>query len=372
MDDDLPLIWIIDSDRNPLAEHLDAFSGWARARHLPHGAAADWTMPPDAIYASAELAGGPQGEVFADLLAAAGAIPVLVVARLRSLAQAVAYFRAGAADYLSLPLEEEEARDRYVAAMERAETLAMQGMVVELEPVDQEVGEISLSLRPSLPEPIPDEEDILAHLHAEPRESVRAEPSGKPETAETDAAADESAIVETVVEKATITDAAVEDPAEDEPVAVDGLPIPTLWEELPCGLLVFDSSVNLVFSNSLGLEMFGHTSLAELQEVLESHRDSFAAHGSNHRPLPDNQWPHLVAAKTRTARSAVVSIEKPDRRRAWLRVDCLPHVADGALSRLSMTLVNLTGELPPLQVQAESDSAPARKEKAKKRGKRKK
>ncbi len=366
MDDDTPLIWIIDSDRNPLAEHLHAFGGWARALHLPHGQAADWTAPPDAIYASAELAGGPQGEVFADLLKAAGAIPVLVVARLRSLAQAVAYFRAGAADYLSLPLEEEDARERYIAAMERAETLAMQGMVVELEPVDEEVGEISLSLRPALPDPLPDDEDILAHLHAE------SQPEADDEPAETEATPDESAIVDTVVEKATVTEATVEDPAEDEPVAVDGLPIPTLWEELPCGLLVFDSSVNLVFSNSLGLEMFGHASLAELQEALENHRDSFAAYGSNHRPLQDNQWPHLVAAKTRTARSAVISIEKPDRRRAWLRVDCLPHVADGALSRLSMTLVNLTGELPPLNLQNDVDAAPAKKDKAKKRGKRKK
>lgn len=334
-----PLVWLVDSERNPLSECLGAFTPWAETLHIAHGTAPDWAALPDAIFFSAEIPGGPQGQLFADLLQAAGPVPLLAVARLRSLAQAVAYFRTGAADYLSLPLEEDDAHERFDAALQRSTDLAMQGVMVELEPVDQDLAEISLSLRPSTPEEpeeAAEEEDILAHLQPPPPPPV------PPVQEEED---------------------------NDEPEPVDGLPIPTLWEELPCGLLVFDSSANLVFANSFGLELFGHTSLAELQETLETHRSDLDAHAANHHPLPDNQWPHIIAAKTRTARSAVVSIVKPDGRRSWLRIDCLPHLADGTMSRLSMTLVNLTGELPPLRArEGDLAAAPAKKDKAKKRG----
>lgn len=336
-----PLVWLIDSERNPLSECLDAFTPWAETLHLPYGAAPDWAALPDAIFFSAEIPGGPQGALFTEMLQAAGPVPLLAVARLRSLAQAVAYFRAGAADYLPLPLEEDDARERFEAALQRSAALAMQGVMVELEPVDQDLAEISLSLRPSVPEEPEEafeEEDILAQLEPPPPPPPPAPAPAREEDG-------------------------------DEPEPVDGLPIPSLWEELPCGLLVFDSSANLVFANSLGLELFGHTSLAELQETLETRRSDFDAHAANHHPLPDNQWPHIVAARTRTARSAVVSIAKPDGRRAWLRIDCLPHLADGAMSRLSMTLVNLTGELLPLRARdGEQTAVPAKKDKAKKRG----
>ena len=338
---DLPLVWIIDSDRTPLTGCVEVFDGWADVvYYAPDAGEADWDDPPDAVFFSAEVKGGATGDFFDALARNAAGIPLLAVARLRSLAQAVSYWRAGAADYLSLPLEEEDARERMQAALERAEQMAMQGMMVELETVDQDPGEVSLRVTPQERADAAgtfDEEeevdDILAHLAG-----VMGEAGG---------------------ERA---------PEDEEPVAVDGLPIPNLWEELPCGLVVFDSSANLVFSNSLGLDLFGYGSLAELQEALETGRAGFAAHGANQRPLPDNQWPHVLAARTRTARSAVVSIEKPDRRRIWLRVDCLPHISDGKISRLSMTLVNLTGELPALNIAA---PAAAKREKAKK-GKRKK
>jgi hypothetical protein len=140
---------------------------------------------------------------------------------------------------------------------------------------------------------------------------------------------------------------------------------------------VFDSLGNLVFSNNAGLELFGRDTLAGLQDALENSLSAFAAHGLNNKPFPDNQWPHILAVKTRTARSAVVSVETGDKRRAWLRIDCQPHLADGKIARLSMTAVNLTGELPPLQTQ-ESEKIPAsslprkdRKDRSKHRGRKK-
>jgi CheY-like chemotaxis protein len=332
-----PLVWIVDSQRSPLAGCGPALAPWATVEYFPHDhPPGDWTAPPDVIFFSAEIPGGAGGEPFALLTDAANGIPLIAVARLRSLAQAVAFFRAGAADYLSLPLEEEDARARAAAAMERAAALAMRGMVVELEPIDPDPGEISLRLRPSTTPAVPpagDDEDILAELR--PAQSAP--------------------------------------PGEDEPVAVDGLPIPTLWEELPCGVVVFDSNANLVFSNTLAMDLFGFASLADLQDALENSLAGFNAHAANHKPLADNQWPHILSAKTRTPRSAVVSVEKPDRRRSWLRIDCLPHLHGGQLNRLSMTLVNLTGELPPLVSPEPTAAAPARDKphKAKRRGKRK-
>lgn len=343
-DIDKPLIWLLDSERSPLAPSLEVFDGWADMVYVPAGQEPDWDTPPDAIFFSAESKGGAAGEWFTALSQAAGGIPLIAVTRLRSLAQAVAYFRAGALDYLSLPLEEEDARERLEAALERSAQLAMQGVMVELESLDQDPGDVSLSLvapdDPALAPPPPpgQEEDILAQLSGHAKEAGQAAPPAPPPAFQMD--------------------------EDAEPVVVDGLPIPSLWEELPCGLLVFDSNGNMVFSNSLGLDLFGYESLAELQEALDNRRDGFAAHGANHKPLPDNQWPHVLAAKTRISRSAVMSIEKPDKRRVWLRVDCLPHLSEGKISRLSMTLVNLTGELPSL--------APARREKAKTKGKRRK
>lgn len=332
MADEKPYLWIIDSERLPLAEFLDAFDDWAEFFHVAPGRAEpDWSQPPDAVFCSAEIAGGANGALFSALLKRAAEAPVLVVSRLRSLTQAITYFRAGAMDYLPLPLDGDESRGRFEAALEKRARQAMRELVVELEQVDGDPGDLSLTLRPSDSPAGASEDDILAALDGTGDAS--------PESPPTDPAADP--------EEESDTPA---DPDDDAPTPVDGLPIPTLWEELPCGLLVFDSAGNLVFSNSLGLDLFGIDSVAELEDALESRRGMFSAHGANHKPLPDNQWPQVLALKTRTARSAVVSIEKPDRRRLWLRIDCLPHVAEGKINRLSMTVVNMTGELPPLSL----------------------
>lgn len=337
-----PLFWLIDSERAPLAASRDVFDDWAETLYFTSPADLDWERPPDAAFFSAEIHGGAEGELFGQLAAAAGAVPLIAVARLRSLAQAVSFFRAGAADYLPLPLEEEEVWERFNAAIARMARLAMQGMLVELEPSEQEPGAVSMSL-------------LSARTAADARRETAAADAEEDILARLSAAADAE------------TEPLAEPPpprAEDEPVAVDGLPIPNLWEELPCGLLVFDSTGNLVFTNTLALVLFGCPSLAELQDMLENNRAAFAAHGANHNPLPDNQWPQVLAARTRTARSAVISIERRDRRRVWLRIDCMPHLAEGLMSRLSMTLVNLTGELPPLR-QTHS-TASAKRDKSKK------
>ncbi len=325
-------LWLIDSERKPLAECRAAFDGWADVLYLePDGGEPDWTAPPDAIFFSAEIAGGAEGEAFAQLREAASGIPLLAVAGLRSLTQALAFFRAGADDYLPLPLDEGEARERLEAVLEKARRRALEAVLLEVEAVDPDSAPAG-----------PDQPDILETL-APAAAPAAPEPEREPD-------------------------------ADDDPEPVDGLPIPTLWEELPCGLLVFDSVGNLVFANSLGLELFGHASLAELQEALENRPSSFAAHAANHKPLPDNQWPQVLARKARAARSAVVSIEKPDRRRVWLRIDCLPHLAEGKVNRLAMTLVNLTGELPALTPPASPpprEAKPRGRERAKRRGGRK-
>ncbi|MDR2392466.1 MAG: hypothetical protein LBE84_12425, partial [Planctomycetota bacterium] len=287
----------IDSERESLAEYRRAFADWADILRFGPDEEPDWDNPPDAIFVSAEIAGGPGGDRFSVLSREAGDIPILAVARWRSLTQALAFLRAGAGDYLSLPLAAGEAKERVTALLEKAGRHALRRFILEpvtMEPEDSGAGEPGWN------------GDILAGIAA--------------------GAADET--------------------PPEEPEAVDVLPVPALWEELPCGVLVFDSAGNLVFSNGLALALFGYESPATLRDALEGNRASFAAHSASRKPLADNQWPHVLARKVRAARSAVISIEKPDRRRLWLRIDCLPHLADGKVNRLSMTIVNLTGELP--------------------------
>lgn len=329
-----PLVWLVDSERAPLAACRQTVEPWAETVYYQDPANLDWSNPPDAILFSAEIAGGSAGQPFQNLLAMAEPIPLIAVARLRSLAQAVAFFRAGAVDYLALPLDRDDAKERTEIAIEHAAALALQGVMVELEPVDNsDPGEISLNLVPSqtqtesdrlldIREQSPDEEvDILAEL--------------PPDKSPTPNDADEL--------------------PEDEPVAVDGLLIPSLWDELPCGLLVFDSNANLAFANQPGLDLFGLPTIAHLEDALDNNRKSFNAYSANNKPLPDNQWPHILAVKTRTARSALISIEKQDKRRAWLRIDCLPHIHEGVISRVLLTVVNLTGDLPPLHIQEKNE-----------------
>ncbi len=374
-----PSLWIIDSERAPLKDVAADLADDLACVYFPDPQDADFDEnPPDLLLVSAEIRGGANGQTFAQLIDTAQDIPVIIVAMLRSLAQAVAFFRAGASDYLSLPLERDELLERFAAALDRAEKLAMRGLVMQLEPLDQELGDITLSITPteatsSQAAPITvsvinnetdhkeeTDEDILAHLPGQDR--IRPETIA-PEKTEPQSHALPATTAAAQTEKnppSETSSSASHDPEEaDEPEAVDGLPIPTLWEELPCGLLVFDSVGNMVFANRMGLELFGYESVAELQEVLENQRQRFAPHAANLRPLPDNQWPQVLAQKSRMARSAVLSIEKPDRRRAWIRIDCLPHLHDGKITRLSMTIVNLTGELPPFQPRPEPPPPPS-------------
>ncbi|MDR3078364.1 MAG: hypothetical protein LBV15_06345 [Planctomycetota bacterium] len=357
---DKPYIWLIDSDRRHLAEYAAIFSDWADALYLcPGDGELDWNDSPDAVFFSAELDGGAGGERFASLCREAGDIPLLAVARWRSLAQALDFFRAGAVDYLSLPLSAEEARERLASVLERNSRQLLRRVVLELAPAETEgdsdaPGVISVNVDSGTNSAAPEEDDILAGIDASLEvaiiDSGREEERGG---------------------KADSGDKPKVDEAEtDEPEIVDGLPISTLWEELPCGIIVFDSSGNLAFSNSLGLELFGHESPAALQEALTSRLGSFAAYAASRKPLAANQWPHLLARKAHAARAAVISIERPDRRRLWLRIDCLPHLAAGEISRLSMTVVNLTGELPAFLPPAEIKPG-ANREKTRRRTKHK-
>lgn len=483
-----PYLWIIDSPGQPLVGAIEDLAEWADLRYIePTQPIPEWDDQPDAILFSAEIEDGSSGAIFEQLVESAGITPILIIARLRSLGQALTYFRAGAADYLSLPLDSEEVRERVEAALEKRSPDRMPTVVVELESLDAEPGETTLSIqniRPVDPQeenqagetpetsaagrkidesgeddilaqlsgdsaaPPPDPEiialDLFAVADSEAQDTLNGEigagteiiykassalkstpapavghpdedaslpretgpapeirplpafapaetpvavppiplvveppippkpnaaagptPAPEPEIASADAGGVYLNEKEAEAGRDYIPEA-----DEEEPEAVDGLPIPTLWDELPCGLLAFDSAGNLVFANALGMELLGYDNLAALQEALDNGRSSFKAYGLNHKPLPDNQWPQTMATKARTARSAVVSVERPDRRRLWLRIDCLPHLHEGKITRLSMTLVNLTGDLPPL-AEPETEKAAAPQKEAK-RGKREK
>lgn len=315
-----PRLWIIDSVRETLADALPDLENAVECRYFRFGEMLPEENLPDAMVVSSDLPGGATGNEFGRLVTEWAQIPVLVASKLRSLTQALAFFRRGAADYLPLPLTVEEWEERIAEALERMNTAAaVSAVLMEVEPVE-------------------DSDDILATL-ADSDESV----------------AEVDVVPEAVAEQ------------EPEPEAVDGLAIPMMWDELPCGLAVFDSNHNLVFCNQLALDLFGIASLAELQDMLDAHQTDLSAYGQNNKPLPNNQWPHLLAFKSRSSRSGILSLERADKSRVWLRMDCLPHLSDGAVSRLTMTLVNVTGEVPPLHLSTEPKPAAPKRGKARKR-----
>ncbi len=317
-----PRLWIIDSVRETLADALPDLEIAVDGLFIRYGEALPEVNLADAMVVSSDLPGGATGEEFGRLVTEWAQIPVLVASKLRSLTQALAFFRRGAADYLPLPLAAEEWEERIAEALERMNTAAaVSAVLMEAEPVD---GDILATLTES--------DESVAEVDVVP-EAV-AEPEQEPET---------------------------------EPEAVDGLVIPTMWDELPCGLAVFDSNHNLVFCNQLALDLFGIASLAELQDTLDARQADLQAYGQNNKPLPNNQWPHLLAFKSRSSRSGILSLERGDKSRVWLRMDCLPHLSDGAVSRLTMTLVNVTGEVPPLHLSQEPKPTAPKRGRARKR-----
>lgn len=372
-------VWLIDSKRTPLAQCREAIEPWADVVYFQDAPTPeDWNNPPDLIFFSAEISGGAHGDKFSNLLLNADSVPLVAIAQLRSLAQAVSFFRAGVADYLSIPIDEDDAKERATVALERAAALSVPGFMVELEPLDADPGEISLAVTSAVPHPevttcddsdaaflaVDPEEDILAELPPdscvgqglpdglEQKPAEASSEGGSTDISESDGQFDaDDPYLSQADDSATQKD-------DEDPVVVDGLPIPLLWDELPCGLLVFDSEANLVFANQPALELFGQSTLVEFEDALENNRGAFNALAANHKPLPDNQWPHLLAAKTRTSRDAVISIEKPDRRRLWLKIDCRPHLHDGEISRLLLTAVNLTGDLPSVAAETSKTISP--------------
>jgi PAS domain-containing protein len=275
--------------------------------------------------------------------------PLLAVARVRSLAQAVDLFRRGVADYLSLPLDLAEVQERLAVAITTANS-QLAAVTVEFEALDADPGDWRLSLSQVEESPAAPPLAGEAGEEAEPVEETQPVEAGEPveekepgeaarpvEEAEPGEAGEEEEAGETVEKTQPV-----------EPVeAVDSLPVSSLWDELPTGLLVFDAAGSLAYVNRLGLELFGFASLGELRQRLESGLASFAARGPNRKPLPDNHWPHVLAIRSRAERHGLVYLERPSGRRVWLRLDCLPHLHAGVVTRTSVTVVNLTGELPP-------------------------
>ncbi len=74
---------------------------------------------PDAILLSAEVPGGCRGFACQHLRQTFPQTPILAVAHMRSLAGALAWFRAGVADYLPAPLREAEVKERLDAVLKR-------------------------------------------------------------------------------------------------------------------------------------------------------------------------------------------------------------------------------------------------------------
>ena len=321
-----PLVWIFDSARSPLGEALPAFDRLpAVFRHFGAGEAPRaGAEPPDVVFFSAGIEGGAGGAAFMSLRAAAGGVPLIAVSRLRSFAQALSFFRNGVFDYISLPVDDSELSERFEAALAK-KNADMSTVMVEFEAMDEAARDgLTLTVHRAVATEVEPDEDILAQL------ATGGDTPPKP-----DGAGGVSA------------PAGADTPREEADAdPVDGLPIPSLWDELPCGLLAFDSRGNLVFANSMAMKLFGHLSLNSLREALENGRPAFNALGANRKPLPDNQWPHLTAVKAKAARANIVSIARPDHSRLWLRMDCLPHLSDGKVNRMSMTVINMTGELP--------------------------
>ncbi len=117
---DRPRLLVCDDPAQTLEEELPLFRdlGWACTYVQSVDDLSGGELQPDAVILSGRLPGGPEGRAFARLQRAFPHAPLLVVASVRSLSTAVAFFRAGADDYLSMPLARDETRQRLTAALE--------------------------------------------------------------------------------------------------------------------------------------------------------------------------------------------------------------------------------------------------------------
>lgn len=72
---------------------------------------------PDVVLIGGGIRGGARGECFTRITSLCPGIPLIVLADMRSLSVAVDFFRAGASDYLALPVTDAELLDRIDAAL---------------------------------------------------------------------------------------------------------------------------------------------------------------------------------------------------------------------------------------------------------------
>ena len=257
-----PRLLVCDDPAQTLEEELPLFRdlGWACTYVQSADELSGEEVQPDAVILSGRLPGGPEGRAFARLQRIFPHAPLLVVASVRSLSAAVAFFRAGADDYLSMPLAPEEIRQRLAAARESGRRPGAQGVA-----------------------------------------EVKAEPVG-------DAV---------VPERTEETGAARRAPADDGPFCDGRIDL----EALGCGVWVTDAEGRLAAANTAALAMLARPSREDLGRCLARPIEVWEPLDVRGRLLSAEDWPPFRALKDHAPRAGTMSLLRPDGTRVWVHMD---------------------------------------------------
>lgn len=329
-------VWVVDSDKSTLAESVPVLAqlGDCKCFSFPQTEAEGLTIP-DILLVSAEIEGGAEGEFFSALIKKFRDIPVIIAARVRSFAQALSFFRSGAADYLTLPLELMETAERLEAALlKRAKAGESDPVEVAVE-VEETIGEmprnLSLVVESFRQLPCAEDDDILAALPTEDDPTQNPPSMIDTGSAPSQHEGEPASVIQIDEEKSRQATQA------------------EILEQLPCGYMALDLDGNLTVANAIAMETLGYDSLAELQDKWDSRRGEFGACGLNGKEIGSAHWPDMQALKSKARRSGCISVERPDNRRIWLRIDCLPVLSEGRVRYVAVTLTNVTDDHPPLK-----------------------
>jgi CheY-like chemotaxis protein len=270
----------------------------------------------DLLLACSELPGGAGGKEFRRIMKTAAGLPVVVVAHVRSLSDALSYFRAGVADYLPAPLSDTELGERIDSALAHP-------LDTWCEPFDAEACEDSNGdedANPAAALPVEqDTEDDTDSLSPQELADDSGAPAEAPATSGNPAANDSN-----VKNHDTYAESA--------------------YAGLPVGVLKFSGDGELLLANPAALRILGR----DAASIRGAFAPGIAAAGElelidlNGHAVRSDLWPPALCLKEKAARGRTLGLTRPDRLRVRLRIDATPTLNNGLVKEITVTVCNVT------------------------------
>ena len=303
---------------------------------------------PALLLVSAELPGGAAGDAWMRLRQRYPAPPAVAVSRTRSFARAVEFFRAGADDFLALPLDPSEFSSRLRSLLQRraAKTIPPAG------PAESPAARDARFAAPTdgdEAEPV----EVTVEWPGPPPQAAPAEaaPSqAAPNPPPPDAAAGDEDVLSSMAgaelaAEPDVPPAAPEAGGDDVLAELDRVEDAWAWlEAAPCGWIVLDADGAARLANPAALRLLGAEDAARAARLLAGDWASLEAELAPGRPAAPSANPAARAARDKAARALTARVRRPDGTRVWLRFECAPWRRRGRFAGVAAVIVNVTAE----------------------------